>query len=400
MSYKVKLFGLFMAFFTGVSLAAPSNVESNLRVINSQIESLHHNILQKKAAQNNLGKLVSNSETAIQATNQALIKLKSQNSNSVKQLSQYQSDLVKIQQNLASLKDDLSILIKQTYKEKILLDNTQSNFLFNTDNTQRKIQSKYLQIALNNQITAYNQVSDNLNTLNIRINKLNNEITRQQQQIKSLENKKQNLEKTATTKQQEYVKIDHEISEDSKKLDKLRVQQAKITSLMQSIKKAQLAQAKKAKRAKKQRVLSFGVTSATAEVATNNDAPITKQGLSGVIRPVSGEILVKYTKKGNQRSSGVLISAVGSPVLAVANGTVVYVGKFANLGNVVVIDHGSNYMSVYSGVVPEVKMGQNVSQGTEIANSGDNDNQPMGGVYFELRHNGTPIDSNYIFANN
>jgi septal ring factor EnvC (AmiA/AmiB activator) len=95
----------------------------------------------------------------------------------------------------------------------------------------------------------------------------------------------------------------------------------------------------------------------------------------------------------NSYGSGVLIKADGgSEVHAVARGRVIYAGFLRGYGMLIIVNHGSGWMSMYGnnetllhGVGDQVDAGQ--ALGTASAPTGVNT-----GVYFELRKGGQPVD--------
>ncbi len=99
-------------------------------------------------------------------------------------------------------------------------------------------------------------------------------------------------------------------------------------------------------------------------------------------------------REGGARWSGVLIEAqAGATVKAVARGRVVFADWFRNLGQLVIIDHGGGYMTLYgnnSGL--RVTPGDDVEPGDLIATVGPGDGELPRGLYFELRAAGEPLD--------
>ena len=89
----------------------------------------------------------------------------------------------------------------------------------------------------------------------------------------------------------------------------------------------------------------------------------------------------------------------GQPVMAAADGVVTYVGNsIKSYGEMVVIKHTTNYLSVYAnnGKVL-VKEGQTVKRGEPIAEMGD----PANGMWhFEIRHQGKPVDPASLLPSN
>jgi murein DD-endopeptidase MepM/ murein hydrolase activator NlpD len=93
-------------------------------------------------------------------------------------------------------------------------------------------------------------------------------------------------------------------------------------------------------------------------------------------------------------SKGVdIANAPGTPVVAAANGTVVYAGNgLRGYGNLLIIKHNANFLTAYAhNRALLVKEGQNVTQGQTIAEMGDSDSNRVA-LHFELRYDGKSID--------
>lgn len=92
--------------------------------------------------------------------------------------------------------------------------------------------------------------------------------------------------------------------------------------------------------------------------------------------------------------SGVLIQAArGSEIHAIFSGTVVFSDWFDHYGWLTIIDHGSDYMSLYAHAEGLYKnVGDYVTQGELIAVVGDSGDADQAGLYFEIRRQGAPVD--------
>jgi septal ring factor EnvC (AmiA/AmiB activator) len=97
---------------------------------------------------------------------------------------------------------------------------------------------------------------------------------------------------------------------------------------------------------------------------------------------------------GPLRWNGVLLAAAtGTPVHAVYHGRVAFADWLPGLGLLIIVDHGGGYMSLYGHNDALLKeSGEWVSPGDEIAEVGDSGGQAEPGLYFEIRHNGGPVD--------
>ncbi|MBA2664858.1 MAG: peptidoglycan DD-metalloendopeptidase family protein [Bradymonadaceae bacterium] len=85
--------------------------------------------------------------------------------------------------------------------------------------------------------------------------------------------------------------------------------------------------------------------------------------------------------------------AVGTSVRAVASGLVVLAQRFEGYGNLVIVDHGANYHSVYAHLESiEVGIGKQLARNEALGTSGQTGSIEGPKLYFELRHEGQPID--------
>jgi len=123
-------------------------------------------------------------------------------------------------------------------------------------------------------------------------------------------------------------------------------------------------------------------------------APAPKVG--GLGWPVSGNLLARYGGRlpDGRTSSGVLIGAPnGTPVTAVADGTVVFSDWMTGYGMILIIDHGNGYMSLYAHNDTLLRdAGATVRRGEAVAKVGNSGGQGTSALYFELRRNGQPVD--------
>lgn len=123
-------------------------------------------------------------------------------------------------------------------------------------------------------------------------------------------------------------------------------------------------------------------------------APPLKVG--GLGWPVSGNLLARYGGRlpDGRASTGVLIGAPsGTPVTAVADGTVVFSEWMTGYGLILILDHGNGYMSLYAHNDSLLKdSGDRVKRGDAVARVGTSGGQGQAALYFELRRDGQPVD--------
>jgi len=113
--------------------------------------------------------------------------------------------------------------------------------------------------------------------------------------------------------------------------------------------------------------------------------------------PVRGELGNRFggpRSGGGPSWKGLFIAArQGEDVRAVAGGRVVYADWLRGFGNLLIIDHGDNYMTLYAYAEALLKqVGDKIRGGETVATVGNSGGRAESGLYFEMRHEGKPFD--------
>ncbi len=116
-----------------------------------------------------------------------------------------------------------------------------------------------------------------------------------------------------------------------------------------------------------------------------------------LVWPVDGPVKVGFGTSRLPRlgtlydCQGIEIEApLNQPIRASWQGTVIFAKPFKGYGNLVIIDHGDNYYTLYAQASRLLKtVGEKVATGDTVAYSGF-EGAPT--VYFEIRYRGTPQD--------
>jgi murein DD-endopeptidase MepM/ murein hydrolase activator NlpD len=123
------------------------------------------------------------------------------------------------------------------------------------------------------------------------------------------------------------------------------------------------------------------------------------------IRPTNGRISSNFGRRsspagrGSTNHEGIDIAAPrGTPIRATADGTVSFSGTRSGYGNVVMINHGNGYVTLYGhNSQNKVKAGQKVKKGQIIALVGSTGVSTGPHVHYEVRVNGRPVDPRKYF---
>lgn len=110
--------------------------------------------------------------------------------------------------------------------------------------------------------------------------------------------------------------------------------------------------------------------------------------------PVQGRIVSTYgSGEGVNRNGLVIAAAAGTPIKAIHPGRVVFADWMRGFGNLLIIDHGDDVMSLYAHVQRfDVTVGAPVDNAQTVATVGASGGRSDSALYFEVRQNGEPID--------
>ncbi|MFC1858456.1 peptidoglycan DD-metalloendopeptidase family protein [Thermodesulfobacteriota bacterium] len=135
--------------------------------------------------------------------------------------------------------------------------------------------------------------------------------------------------------------------------------------------------------------------------ADNKDSSAPFYTLKGLLKmPVAGKIVTRFGQRKNIKhnavsfKSGINIQADrGEPIRAVGSGRILYASWFKGFGNMIIIDHGDHYYTVYAHAEELFKgKDETVNMDEVIATVGDSGSLSGPALYFEVRHRGKPLN--------
>ncbi len=192
--------------------------------------------------------------------------------------------------------------------------------------------------------------------------------------------------------EKQFKEVSHKRSERAELLEKIRSERALQIASLESLKQAAVA-------------LDQTIASLMAELnsaaQTKNLNILSFSELKGLLKkPVKGKIISLFGPYKNPKfnvtnfRSGIDIKAEkGAQVQAVYAGQVLYANWFKGYGNMIIIDHGDSYYTVYAHLEDLLKAkGDYVNAGEDIATVGDTGSLIGPKLYFEVRHHGKPLD--------
>ncbi|MEJ2531670.1 MAG: peptidoglycan DD-metalloendopeptidase family protein [Halioglobus sp.] len=229
---------------------------------------------------------------------------------------------------------------------------------------------RYLFEARNELLTRYRDTLAKLATLEQQIDTALGQLQSRQQ---TLEEQQQKLVAASKNRESAVARLNATISGSSAQLRKLEEDRKELEGLLKAIEEA---------------VVNLQVP--------DNYQPF-REARGKMPWPLQGKPSNRFGKprnEGKMRWQGVNIPAKeGTPVTAIHHGRVVFADWLRGSGLLLIIDHGEGYMSLYAhnqSLLREV--GEWVTAGSPIGTVGRSGGQDAAALYFEIRHQGKPVD--------
>ena len=253
---------------------------------------------------------------------------------------------------------------------------------------------RYMQAVLQSDRQMIDDYSARIRTLSQLKVKLEDDARKKEALRTGIEEKKREIEAEKKRKAEYLVKVRKDKDTYAASLKQLEANAARLQAMMQKLE------------AKSRKSYSKKSVPPPTREAPSVSRPVTvpSAGFGGRKRqlslPVQGEIVQRFGKHKHPEfnsftfSNGLAFSApAGADIHAVDSGTVIFANYFKGYGNMVILDHGDGFFSVYAHASHIArKEGSSVARNDVIASVGDLDSSRGPMLYFEIRYQGKPVD--------
>ena len=384
------------------------NAKNELSDIQTKIQALKKELDSKQEAHKDATDALKDSESAISAANQKLHDINQKQQQNKTTLNSLKKQSLNINDKLSTQQQQLSDLLRQqymhgnqSYTQLILQDKNPSEIARDV---------KYFSYIAK----AHAKVIDDMQGNLAKVKELNNKTTTALQQVADLKTKQEAEKKTLVQQKQEKSKVvkslSGQITLQRNQIDKLKRDEKSLSNLVERLAKIvpPVVKHKKPKKSapdddvgdeKPNTSNNKKTVIANSETLPSDDfSGINFASLRGKLRlPVRGEVTNRFG--ASREDTGVswkglfIKSNEGSNVKSVADGRVVFADWMRGFGNLIIVDHGSGYMSLYGNNQAVLKhVGEAVDAGDTIASVGNSGGNESNGVYYELRRNSQPFD--------
>lgn len=375
--------------------AAPKhNAKTQLKSVQQRIGALQEKMKSTEASRNAAADSLKKSESAISDTNRKLMSLSQQEDTLHQRLDELQRQQNQTQNNITKEQELLARLLRQQYS-----NGSQDDLLHvlfsQRDPNQAARYAYYYGYIYRAHAELAASLHKNLATLD-SVTQLTKEKQSELTQVKA-EQTKQKQELLASKQERASVldKLSRQIESQRKEISRLQQDEQRLTQLMERLERQSAAKTAKAPEKKK---AARETTSAPAKLAEPDTRGSTFQQYKGKLQlPVHGELTGRFGAPRDETGvpwKGLFIKArEGTPVKAVAPGKVVFADWMRGFGNLIIVDHGGGFMSLYGNAETLYKqVGDNVKTGDNVAAVGNSGGIPQTGLYFELRYQSRPLN--------
>lgn len=421
-------------FLSGPGMAAaqkqdPSSVSKERETIRKQLEALKKDIARSEGRQASAADALKKSEAAISDANRRLAELDQAQKKVTAALDQQTQQLKTQEQQLGARQQQLGELLRSQMTAAGGLSPWGALLSGNDpQESQRNLQYVgYISRAraeavesLQHELERINQLRASTQAKRDELAALAEEAKKQREtRVRQTEERRKVLRKISSdlTQQQKQaanlVRDEKRLTEVIDRLTKMLAQQAEARARAQraeAARRAALARREAERQAERHAQASGKLPSATPapeparEAAVAQNALLPDPSLSGqfvklkgrLSLPVRGSVVGRFGQKRDEGGAwrGVFIRASeGTNVHAVAPGKIVFADWMRGFGNLLIIDHGSQYLTIYANNQAILRqVGDDIQPGDVVAQVGSTGGQSESGLYFEIRHQGQPVD--------
>ncbi|HSX85765.1 MAG TPA: peptidoglycan DD-metalloendopeptidase family protein [Cellvibrio sp.] len=378
-SKTIVLNSLLCAVFV-VSGHAYGDEKAEMAKLQKEIEALQKELKQVQGTRSDLQKDVEKSETQINELQKKANQINQQLNEQNNELNQLKNERSQLEQARKNQQVQIAEQMRAAYK---LGEQSEVKVLLNQESPDQlsrvmKYHSYFMEAhtakmqTYLDTITRIDALTPEIEKKTLELGTMQSELDAQRAQLKTIHGERQ----------QALAKVNNQLKSKSQELKQLSEDRRRLQALLERVTKS---------------------VATTGAINSPSYVPLPKGGEKFSLRkgrlpwPTQGSMIHRFGSAriaGQMNWNGAYIAApMGNSVIAVHHGRVVFADYFGGHGLLVIVDHGEGYLSLYAHNQSLLKKaGEPVRAGEAIANVGNSGGQANTGLYFEIRHNGKPIN--------
>ncbi len=382
---------IFLQLYPNIGVAdnSVSIKKDDLVEIKKNIDVINKKIKKNTEVKKTLAKELKREEKKISGTKKELYKIKKKVKKNSRNLNKLKKRLRVLNKDIKERKKLLSQHFYRTYTQgepsqiQMILEGSNPNKI------SRDIE--YIRLFTFSQNKNINEIKKKYKQLDRNKRKTSSILKKVVLLKKNKEHKAKQLIKQKKSKTKILKKINSKITTQKKIKTKLISDEKKLTNLITNLINKSIANDQKKK-------IQSKVSKDKKSIPYKKFKGINFKKLKKKLKlPVIGKVIYKFGKKRpttGTRWKGIFIKAKeGNEVYAVAKGQIVFSDWLPGYGNIIIINHGKGYMSLYGNNQSLLKQSNEIVKAREtIAIVGNSGGNKSNGVYYELRKNSKPFN--------
>ena len=381
-AHRAIVFGLLVACGTGAawhSVPTLGNTKEQettalITELKAQIEAIQRGMARKESERNELQERLKDAEKDLGALDQSIARVRAAIADELPRLAELDSQRVELQQKVgaeqATMNQEMKNLwaLQQGGGLRILFsDQTPDQLVRNLAYYKRLLASR--QDSITRYATLIEQVAANTEATRTSQQRLAN-------QREQLERQRDQIEQLQGERRQTLVAINTALGTDAKRKAKLEADSQQLQTLLEAL---------------RQTLAELDTPSSYTPFST------VKGQLPSPVRGKASNRFGARTNVADMRWRGWLMPAAeGAEIKAIHHGRVVYADWLRGQGLLLIIDHGEGYLSLYGhNRSLQREVGDWVKPGDIIATVGASGGATSPGLYFEIRHDGQPVNPSH-----
>ena len=392
---------------TGDAAAERSRQESALRGMRDKLESLRREVSEADSEQTDAADALRVSESAISEAGRTLNDLTLRQTSLQKQLAARQSELNQLSRDQNSHRQAMSRLVVEQYRRKQQEPIRMLLLGGNPHDVRRQL--VYLRALNKSRLSTINTVQRRSERVAAIRAETQSRLAELEQVVVESREQRGVLERERKERQRTLARIATQLEQRRKMLATAEADESRLTRLVARLTALLESRARAVPRAPKQGSKVSGRASGTVRMPSANLTSDMGRYKGKLVMPAIGELVARF---GVPREAGVsggsggptwkgwfIKTAAGAPVQTVAAGRVVFADWLRGFGNLLIVDHGGGFMSLYGNNDALLQqVGTAVDAGQAVAQAGTSGGAADSGVYFELRFNGVAFDPKQWFS--
>ena len=359
-------------------------IEARRAETQNRIEEVRSSISQKSSVKKKLEEEMKQSEVKIREVRQSLQKLRRERAKSERTLKSQEKTVL-----------GLKILEEINRQRLELLTLERQPQWAASDPNQKARTHMMLSLLAKKSTESIHRLEKNQKELSRALERSKRTSDSLQKTLQEERSEQTRLTKERRERQLTAAKLNRELASQTMTLKRLQNDEKRLGSLVASLQRKEAEAQKAAQRRAAAAAKRSGKQTKTASVPAPQKALVST---GPRMNPVPGKVVARFGEKRTvsgktDRWQGTVFSVTRDEgVHAVRDGKVVFADYLRGYGNLIILDHGAGYFTVYgNNATLEKDIGDKVKAGDVISRAGKNEGA-VSVLYFELRHNGKPID--------